>query len=30
MIEFIKGNIDAAVFEVSTPSLGTGLDTYDA
>jgi hypothetical protein len=26
MIEFIEGDIDAAVFEVSTPSLGTGIE----
>ncbi|MBW2441017.1 MAG: hypothetical protein JRH12_11115 [Deltaproteobacteria bacterium] len=26
MIEFIEGDIDAAFFEVSTPSLGTGIE----
>ena len=30
MIEFIEGNIDAAVFEVSTPSLGTGIEIAHA
>ena len=26
MIEFVEGDIDACVFEVSTPSLGTGIE----
>jgi len=26
MIEFVEGDIDGAVFEVSTPSLGTGIE----
>ena len=26
MIELVEGDIDAAVFEVSTPSLGTGIE----
>ncbi len=30
MIEFIEGDIDAAVFEVSTPSLGTGIELAHA
>ena len=30
MIEFIEGDIDAAVFEVSTPSLGTGIEIAHA
>ncbi len=30
MIELIEGNIDAAVFEVSTPSLGTGIEIAHA
>jgi hypothetical protein len=30
MIEFIEGDIDAAIFEVSTPSLGTGIELAHA
>ena len=30
MIEFIESDIDAAVFEVSTPSLGTGIEIAHA
>jgi len=30
MIELIEGDIDAAVFEVSTPSLGTGIEIAHA
>ncbi len=30
MIDFIEGEIDAAVFEVSTPSLGTGVEIAHA
>jgi hypothetical protein len=30
MIEFIEGDIDAAFFEVSTPSLGTGIEVAHA
>ena len=30
MIEFIEGDIDAALFEVSTPSLGTGIEIAHA
>ena len=30
MIEFIEGDIDAAIFEVSTPSLGTGIEIAHA
>ncbi len=30
MIEFIEGDVDAAVFEVSTPSLGTGIEIAHA
>ena len=30
MIEHIEGDIDAAVFEVSTPSLGTGIELAHA
>ena len=30
MIEFIEGDIDAAFFEVSTPSLGTGIELAHA
>ena len=30
MIDFIEGDIDAAVFEVSTPSLGTGIEIAHA
>jgi hypothetical protein len=30
MIEFIEGDIDAAFFEVSTPSLGTGIELTHA
>jgi len=30
MTEFIEGDIDAAVFEVSTPSLGTGIEIAHA
>jgi hypothetical protein len=30
MIEFIEGDIHAAVFEVSTPSLGTGIEIAHA
>jgi len=30
MIQFIEGDIDAAVFEVSTPSLGTGIEIAHA
>ena len=30
MIEFIEGDIDAAFFEVSTPSLGTGIEIAHA
>jgi hypothetical protein len=30
MIEFVEGDIDAAVFEVSTPSLGTGIEIAHA
>ncbi|MGD8946464.1 MAG: hypothetical protein PVI62_07370 [Desulfobacterales bacterium] len=30
MIEFIEGDIDAAIFEVSTPSLGTGVEIAHA
>ena len=30
MIEFIEGDIGAAVFEVSTPSLGTGIEIAHA
>ena len=30
MIEFIEGDIDAAVFEVSAPSLGTGIEIAHA
>jgi len=30
MIEAIEGDIDAAVFEVSTPSLGTGIEIAHA
>ncbi len=30
MIEFIEGDIDAAVFEVSTSSLGTGIEIAHA
>jgi len=30
MIEIIEGDIDAAVFEVSTPSLGTGIEIAHA
>jgi len=26
MIEGVEGDIDTAVFEVSTPSLGTGIE----
>jgi hypothetical protein len=30
MIQFIEGDIDAAIFEVSTPSLGTGIELAHA
>ncbi|MFH1223186.1 MAG: hypothetical protein V1647_02445 [Pseudomonadota bacterium] len=30
MIEFVESDIDAAVFEVSTPSLGTGVELTHA
>ncbi len=30
MIKFIEGDIDAVVFEVSTPSLGTGIEIAHA
>jgi hypothetical protein len=30
MIEFIEGDIDAAIFEVSIPSLGTGIEIAHA
>jgi len=30
IIEFIEGPIDAAIFEVSTPSLGTGIEIAHA
>ena len=30
LIEFIEGDIDGAVFEVSTPSLGTGVEITHA
>jgi hypothetical protein len=30
MIEFIEGDIDVAIFEVSTPSLGTGIEIAHA
>ena len=30
MIGFIEGDIDAAIFEVSTPSLGTGIEIAHA
>ena len=30
MIAMVEGNIDAAVFEVSTPSLGTGVEIAHA
>ena len=30
MIEFVEGDIDAAIFEVSTPSLGTGIEIAHA
>ena len=30
MIKFIEGDIDAAIFEVSTPSLGTGIEIAHA
>ena len=30
MIELIEGDIDAAIFEVSTPSLGTGIEIAHA
>lgn len=30
MIELIEGDIDAAIFEVSTPSLGTGVEIAHA
>lgn len=30
MIEFVESDIDAAVFEVSTPSLGTGIEIAHA
>lgn len=30
MIEMIEGDIDAAIFEVSTPSLGTGIEIAHA
>ncbi len=30
MIEFVEGDISAAVFEVSTPSLGTGIEIAHA
>jgi hypothetical protein len=30
MIEFVESDIDAAIFEVSTPSLGTGIEISHA
>lgn len=30
MIELVEGSIDAAIFEVSTPSLGTGIEIAHA
>jgi len=30
LIEFIEGDIDGAVFEISTPSLGTGIELTHA
>ena len=30
MIELIEGDIDAAIFEVSTPSLNTGIEIAHA
>jgi len=30
MIDFIEGDIEAAIFEVSTPSLGTGIELAHA
>ena len=30
MIELVEGDIDAAIFEVSTPSLGTGIELAHA